>query len=242
MVELAEIFLRHGTQYRAKFKERMLTSHLVAMHDIEQCRTETFGGHVYACKDCGEVRFRYHSCKNRHCPKCQNKEATRWLELQVELLLPVTYFLVTFTLPEELRQVARSHQRIVYGILFRTSAAALKKLALDPKYLGGHIGMVGVLQTWSKGLSFHPHIHYIVPSGGLSPDGTKWIPTRCRDYLVNVKALSKIFRAKFRDEIKKAALFDKVPPQVWKKGKLYTIEYDEEGFELIKRYKVTWNY
>ena len=149
MVELAEIFHRYGSQYLAKFKSRMPPSHLVAMQAIEQCRTEPLGGHVYLCEDCEELRFSYHSCKNRHCPKCQNEETTAWLEKQSSLLLPVPYFMYTPTLPAEFRAVARSNQKVVYDILLRTSAAALKKLALDPRFLGRQIGMVGVLQTWA---------------------------------------------------------------------------------------------
>jgi hypothetical protein len=174
MVELADIFQRHGPAYRAKFKDRLLPSHLRAMEAIEHCRTETLGGHVSQCTACGELEYSYHSCKNRHCPKCQNDAATQWLETQRALLLPVPYFLVTFTLPEELRPVARSHQTLLYTLLFQTSARALQTLALDPKYLGGQLGMVGVLHPWTRELAYHPPLHSLVPGGALAPDDSTW--------------------------------------------------------------------
>ena len=198
MVELAEIFRRYGPAYRAKFQDRMLPSHLAAMQAIEQCRTEALGGHLYQCHDCGELEYRYHSCKNRHCPKCQNAATTRWLEQQRTLLLPVPYFLVTFTLPEELRPVARSHQHRLYNLLFQTSAAALQTLTLDSHYLGGQIGMVGVLHTWTRDMAYHPHVHYLVPGGALSPEGTRWLSPRATAWLVPVRALSRLFRGKFK--------------------------------------------
>jgi transposase-like zinc-binding protein len=132
MVELADIFRRYGPEYRATFAAHMPTSHLKVMEAIEQCRTAALGGHVYQCTECGDLEYSYHSCKNRPCPKCQNDEATRWLAQQRTLLLPVPYFLVTFTLPEALRPVARAHQPLLDNLLFQTSSAALRALALDP--------------------------------------------------------------------------------------------------------------
>jgi len=157
----------------------------------------------------------YHSGKNRHCPKCQNDQAEAWLETQKSLLLPVTHFMVTFTLPEELRALARSHQQTLYNLLFRASAEALQELAADPRFIGGRIGMVGVLHTWTRDLHYHPHVHYIVPGGGLSAEGT-WLPSR-PDFLVHVKPLSVLFRAKFRDQLKKTGLFPLVDEHVWQK-------------------------
>ncbi|MCA1617023.1 MAG: IS91 family transposase [Acidobacteria bacterium] len=220
MVELAEIFRLHGPQYRQQFGDRMLPSHLRAMQDIEQCRTESLGGQVYYCQKCDEQRYSYHSCKNRHCPKCQNEQANEWLAEQQSLLLPVQHFLVTFTLPDEVRAIARSQQKTIYNLLFRASAAALLQLAQDPRFVGGRIGMVGVLHTWTRQLLYHPHIHYIVTGGGLTADG-RWRSSRA-DFLVPVKALSLIFRAKFRDELKKyppayAGGTDQIAPRVWQK-------------------------
>jgi hypothetical protein len=152
MVEVAEIFRLHGSQYRAKFGSRMLPSHHRAMQDIKQCRTATLGGQVYYCAQCQEQRYSYHSCKNRHCPKCQNQQANQWLEEQQQLLLPVPHFMVTFTLPEEWRPLARSNQKLIYNLLFRVSSQALQQLAFDPRFVGAQIGMVGVLHTWTRAL------------------------------------------------------------------------------------------
>lgn len=232
-LELADVFLRYGPEYRAKYKERMLPGHLRAMQDIEQCRTESKGGHVYLCNDCAKPHYSYHSCKNRHCPKCQNDSAELWLEKQQKLLLPVDYFMVTFTLPEQLRSVARSNQKTVYDILFNSSAAALKKLALDPRFIGGDIGMVGVLQSWTRDMMYHPHIHYIVPGGGLSSDGKRWLPSR-KDFLVRVEPLSIIFRGIFHDKLQKAGLIDSVSPDVWKKMWVVNSEPVGSGQQALK--------
>src|SRR6266404_562794 len=205
MLEVAEIFRLHGPAYRAKFGDRMLPSHRRAMQDIEQCRTAALGGQVYFCAQCQDQRYSYHSCKNRNCPKCQNEQANDWLREQSELLLPTHHFLVTFTLPAELRPLARSHQKTIYNLLFRASSAALQQLAQDPRFVGGRLGMVGVLHTWTRQLLYHPHVHYIVTGGGLTADG-RWRSSR-PDFLVPVKALSRIFRAKFPDALKKTELF-----------------------------------
>lgn len=215
MVEVADIFRLHGPDYRAKFGDRMLPSHLRAMEEIEQCRTEALGGQLYLCEQCAELHYSFHSCKNRHCPKCQNDQAEAWLENQKNLLLPINYFMVTFTLPEELRSLARSHQKTVYNILFRASAKALLELASDPRFLGAKIGMVGVLHTWTRDLFYHPHIHYIATGGGLSADG-RWLNSR-PDFLVHVKPLSALFRARFRDQLKKTDLFQFVDQKAWNK-------------------------
>lgn len=215
MLEVADIFRLHGHAYREKFGDRMLPSHRRAMQDIETCRTESLGGQVYLCKQCQVQRYSYHSCQNRHCPKCQNEQANDWLQQQSDLLLPTHHFLVTFTLPAELRAVARSHQKTFYNLLFRTSAAALLQLAQDPRFVGARLGMVGVLHTWTRQLLYHPHVHYIVTGGGLTNDG-RWRSSR-KDFLVPVKPLSRIFRAKFRDQLKKSELFAAVAPRVWRK-------------------------
>ena len=169
LAELAEIFRRHGTQYRDKYGERIPFTHRQAMQAIEQCRTEVLGGHVYSCQDCDETLYSYHSCKNRHCPKCQNGTAEQWLERQRELLLSTPCFMVTFTLPASLRRIVRSHQKLLYNLLFRASAAALQQLANDPRFVGGQIGLVGVLHTWKRDLNYHPQVHYLVPRRRLIP-------------------------------------------------------------------------
>jgi Putative transposase/Transposase zinc-binding domain len=216
MLEVADIFRLHGPQYRAQFAARMLPSHLRAMQDIETCRTESLGGQVYYCAQCDEQRYSYHSCKNRHCPKCQNQQANDWLQAQQSLLLPTHHFLVTFTLPVQLRAITRSNQKTIYNLLFRASSQALLQLAQDPRFVGARLGMVGVLHTWTRQLLYHPHVHYIATGGGLSPQG-RWRFSR-KDFLVPVKALSLIFRAKFRDELKKTELFALLAPGVWRKA------------------------
>jgi hypothetical protein len=215
MLEVADIFRLHGPAYQEKFGARMLPSHHRAMQDIEQCRTASLGGQLYYCAQCDQQRYSYHSCKNRHCPKCQNEQANQWLQAQKELLLPTHHFLVTFTLPAELRALARSQQKTIYNLLFRASAAALLQLAQDPRFVGGRLGMVGVLHTWTRQLLYHPHVHYLVSGGGLTSD-YHWRASR-KDFLVPVKALSSIFRAKFRDELKKSELFPLAKAHVWRK-------------------------
>ena len=215
MLELADIFRLHGPDYRAKFGTRMLPSHRRAMQDIKTCRTEALGGQLYFCNKCQEQRYSYHSCKNRHCPKCGNHQANQWLQQQKSLLLPVPYFMVTFTLPAELRAVARSNQKVIYNLLFRTSSQALLKLAQDPRFVGGTLGMLGVLQTWTRDLRYHPHVHYIVTGGGLTADD-RWRSSG-KDFLVHEQPLGMIFRAKLRDALKKAGLFAQVDRRVWKK-------------------------
>jgi hypothetical protein len=217
MVELADIFLEYGPQYRAKFGDKMLPSHKKVMYAIEQCRTSALGGHVYHCPDCGEKEYQYHSCRNRHCPKCQNDKAYEWLEKQQDILLPVPYFLVTVTLPDQLRDVARSNQKLVYDVLFRMSAQAMQTLGADPRFVGGQMGMVGVLHTWGRNLSYHPHIHYLVPGGGIDRDSKTWLPA-AKTFLFPVKALSRIFRAKFRDALKDTDCFADIPAEVWEKA------------------------
>jgi hypothetical protein len=232
MVEIAEMFRIHGPAYRAKFGDRMLPSHRRAMQDIAQCRTETLGGQVYHCETCQEYHYSYHSCKNRHCPKCQQDQAEQWLDDQKRLLLPVPHFLGTFTLPVELRALARRHQKTLYNILFRSSSEALQELALDPRFIGGRIGMVGVLHTWTRDLRYHPHVHYIVAGGGLSAEGT-WLSSR-QDFLVHVKPLAMIFRAKFRAQLQKTDLFPRVDESVWNKDWVVHCEPVGTGKEAFK--------
>jgi predicted RNA-binding Zn-ribbon protein involved in translation (DUF1610 family) len=214
VTELADIFRAYGPAYRAKFGTKMPPSHLQAMRAIEQCRTPALGGHVYTCPDCGETLYRYHSCRNRHCPKCQHENAQRWLGQQYELRLPVPYFMLTVTLPRQLRPFARSHQKLVYDMLFHASAEAAQQLACDPRFVGGTLGLVGVLHTWARDLSYHPHVHYLVPAGGLAEDGQTWLPAH-KNFLLPVKALSKLFRAKFRDALSKSDGFADMPASVW---------------------------
>jgi ribosomal protein L37AE/L43A len=233
LVDLADIFRQYGPAYREKYGASMPPSHHAAMRAIEQCRTETLGGHLYECPACHEQVYSYHSCKNRSCPKCGNDAAQAWLAKQQALLLPVPYFLVTFTLPEGLREVARSHQEQVYTLLFRTSAEALQALATDSRFVGGQIGAVGVLQTWTRDLRYHPHVHFVVPGGGLSADGARWRPSR-HHFLVRVEPLGVLFRSKFRDGLKQTTLFAKVPSSVWQQSWVVDCRPVGDGASALK--------
>ena len=195
----------------------MPAQHRKVMHNIIACRTEELGGEVYFCDPCLEYRYSYHSCMDRHCPKCGNKKADEWLAKQQAVLLPVPYFFVTFTLPHTLGSLARSNQKYFYSAFFHAAAEAMQKLARDPKYIGGQIGFFGVLQTWKRDQGYHPHLHFIVPGGGLAEDGTVWRPSH-KKFFLPIFALSKIFRAKLRDALKKMpALYAQVPSETWKK-------------------------
>jgi len=215
-LELADIFREYGAAYRQKYADKLLPSHRQVMWAIEHCRTAALGGQLYGCPSCQEFQYSYHSCRNRHCPKCQHEQTQAWLEVQQELLLPVPYFLLTFTLPAELRELAGSNQKRMYALLFQASAQAAQKLAQDPRYVGGQIGLVGVLHTWTRNLIYHPHVHYLAPGGGLSADGQAWLPTH-NHFFLPVRALSKLFRAAFQDTLQKTSLYDQIPQKVWRK-------------------------
>lgn len=218
MLELAEIVTAYGDTYRERYGDQMLPSHGDALWDIEHCRTSLMGGDLYWCEYCQEYIYSYHSCGNRHCPKCGGDRADAWRDRQMENLLPVPYFLVTFTLPHTLNPVARSNQKLIYDLLFTTSAEALKTLALNPTWLGGKIGMVGALHTWDRAMGYHVHVHYLVPAGGIDPKTGAWRPSHPK-FLVPASALREVFRAKFRETLKAAdpAIFAQVPPETWTK-------------------------
>ena len=216
-IELAEIFRLCGPAYRQKYAGHIPTHHLQAMQAIETCRTEALGGQVYVCPDCQQVQYSYHSCRNRHCPKCQNENAQAWLEQQQAMLLPVPYFLLTFTLPAGLREFARRQPRLIYDLLFRMSAEATQKLAQAPRFVGGQVGMVGVLHTWGRNLAYHPHVHYLVPAGGLAADSKTWLAAR-QQFLLPVKALSRILRAKMRQALQKIDGIGLIPLEVWRQN------------------------
>ncbi len=215
MLELADIFREYGDAYRQKYAEGMLPSHKKAMWAIEQCRTPIMGGELFYCDACEIYHDSYHSCGNRHCPKCEGERSDRWREKQMEKLLPVPYFLVTFTLPHELNPLARSHQKLFYNLLFKSSAEALKTLGLNSKYVGGQIGMVGVLHTWDRRMGYHIHVHYLVPAGGIDLETGEWRPSHPK-FLVPISAVRELFRAKFRDALKDTDLFTQVNPAVWR--------------------------
>lgn len=232
-LELADIFRRYGNSYRQKYGARMPSTHLKAMRAIEQCRTEALGGQIYRCPDCEQVQYSYHSCRNRHCPKCQNENAERWLEKQQDLLLPVPYFLLTFTVPAGFNEVIRRHQRLIYDVLFKTSAAATQQLASDPRFIGGRIGMVGVLHTWGRNLAYHPHLHYLVPAGGFAVDTETWLPAR-QNFLLPVRALSRIFRGKLQAALRNTPCYPSIPAKVWKQEWVVHAEPVGSGWGALK--------
>jgi hypothetical protein len=203
---IGEIFRRYGPAYRDKHAARMSPEQLRAMGQLERCRTGELGHAWYRCDACGTVHAMPQSCGNRHCPQCQGHKAKQWLEQQLEKLLPCAYFLVTFTLPRELHPFARAHPRECYRAMFDASAATLRELASNPKYVGSSkLGFSGVLHTWGRTLNFHPHVHFIVPGGAISEDGQQWLPSRV-DFFVPVKAASVIYRAKFLDGLAASGL------------------------------------
>ncbi|MGB7244693.1 MAG: IS91 family transposase [Sulfitobacter sp.] len=195
-LEIADIFRRYGPAWRRANEGHVSLSQLKVMSAIEACRTEALGGHVAACTKCSHQHIAYNSCKNRHCPKCQGPAARDWMEARAEDLLPVEYFHVVFTLPAEIARIALWNKRAIYGLLFRASAQTVMTIAADPKRLGARVGMTSVLHTWGAALTHHPHIHMIVPGGGLSRDGNQWVACK-PGFFLHVRVLSRLFRRLF---------------------------------------------
>ena len=238
MPEVADIFRLYGARYLERFGQAMLPSHRRALRDLCNCRTAALGGQLFVCDHCGREHYVYHSCRNRACPKCHGKDTDDWLAARRQELLPVPYFHVVFTLPQELRELVRQHQKTLYPILMQAAARALIKLAADPHYVGGLIGVLAVLHTWSRTLTYHPHVHCLVPGGGLAPDG-QWRPAR-EGYLVPVRALSPLFRGIFLDLIRKAlpgvAIPDSVRRQKWVVYCKPTVQGGENVLTYLARY------
>jgi hypothetical protein len=216
MNTIQKIFRIYGKQYLKLYGERMPRIHKKVMRDICDCRSGSFGTILYACHDCHTIQSIPCCCGNRHCPTCHQYKAEEWLHKQMENLLPTHYFLFTLTLPEGLRDVTRSNQRIVYRAMFSCAHGALIKLAKDKRFIGSsRIGYLAVLHTWGSVLQYHPHIHMVIPGGAVSKDGDQWLSSR-EDLFVHTKPFEIIFRAKFRDEMKKAKLFHEIDPSLWK--------------------------
>ena len=195
-LEIADIFRRHAPAWRAAHAGHVSLDQLKVMSAIETCRTAALGGHVEGCEDCGHQRIAYNSCRNRHCPKCQGVKAREWLAAREADLLPVGYFHVVFSIPAELADIALHNKTQVYDLLFRTASETMLTIAADPRHLGARIGITAVLHTWGSALTHHPHIHMIVPGGGISLDGTRWVSSR-PGFLLPVRVLSKLFRRLF---------------------------------------------
>jgi hypothetical protein len=203
VLEISHIFRAFGAAYRDAHAHEMPLRHLRAMRAIEICRTAELGGHVDECDYCGALRISYNSCRNRHCPKCQCLDKERWLEARKRDVLPVSYFHVVFTLPQDVRPIALRNQRVIYTILFKAVSETLKELAKDLTHLGAEIGFIALLHTWSQTLIDHPHIHCIVTGGGLSLDGKRWISCK-KKFFIPVKILSRLFRGKFLAYLREA--------------------------------------
>jgi hypothetical protein len=202
-LEVAEVFRRYGSAYRREHGASLSRGQRRVMSAIELCRTAALGGHLEECDSCGHQRPAYNSCRDRHCPKCQSLARAQWLEDRQAELLPVEYFHVVFTVPEDIAAIAYQNKAEVYGILFRATAETLRTIAADPKHLGAEIGFLAVLHTWGQNLLFHPHLHCVVPGGGISPDGQRWIACR-PGFFLPVRVLSRLFRRLFLEHLQTA--------------------------------------
>ena len=202
-LEVADVFRLYGEAYRQKHSTSLSTSQRRVMTAIEVCRTAALGGHLERCDSCPYERPCYDSCRDRHCPKCQSLARAEWVENRKAEVLDCQYFHVVFTLPEVIAAIAYQNKDLVYGILFRATAETLSTIAADPQHLGAEIGFFAVLHTWGQNLLFHPHLHCVVPGGGISPDGTRWLPCRPRFFLP-VRVLSRLFRRLFLTYLQEA--------------------------------------
>ena len=201
--EVADIFRRHGEAYRQQHGTSLSTTQRRAMSAIERCRTAALGGHVECCDRCGHQRIAYNSCRNRNCPKCQSLARAQWLEDRQAELLDTPYFHVVFTVPDQIATIAFQNQPVVYDILFRAVSETLRTIAAEPAHLGAEIGFLAVLHTWGQNLMHHPHLHCLVPGGGIAPDGSRWIACR-PGFFLSVQVLSRLFRGLFLRDLQKA--------------------------------------
>ncbi|MGB7990020.1 MAG: IS91 family transposase [Candidatus Methylophosphatis roskildensis] len=202
-LEVAEIFRQHGPEYRQVHAEALSRGQRRVMSAIERCRTAALGGHVEQCDACGHLRIAYNSCRNRHCPKCQSLARAQWLDDRQTDLLEVEYFHVVFTLPGPIAALAYQNKKLLYDLLFHASAQTLRTIAADPKHLGAEIGFLSILHTWGQNLLHHPHVHCVVPGGGISPDGLRWIGCRS-GFFLPVRVLSRLFRRLFLEGLQSA--------------------------------------
>ncbi|MCW5663961.1 MAG: IS91 family transposase [Piscinibacter sp.] len=201
-LEVADIFRAHGPAWREAQRGHLSLAQLKVMSAITQCRTAALGGHVLRCEGCGTDQVSYNSCRNRHCPKCQSAAALRWLDARQADLLPVEYYHVVFTLPAPIADIAYTNKAAIYGQLFDVAAQVLQTIAADPRHLGARIGATLVLHTWGSALTHHPHVHGIVPGGGLSADGERWVACR-PGFFLPVRVLSRLFRRRFLEELQR---------------------------------------
>jgi|APSaa5957512622_1039677.scaffolds.fasta_scaffold34333_1 hypothetical protein len=219
---LKQLFLDHGDAYQAEYGDRMPHAHKKVIYAIQHCGTGRYGNHTYECNTCGNFHSVDGSCGNRNCPTCQGGKSDEWLRKQMKKALPCTYFMITFTVPAELRTLIRSNQKEAYKALFKAASVSIKMLAKDKRFVGCDIaGFTGVLHTWTRQLEYHPHIHFIVPGGGLNPEGTEW-KSSSEAFFIHGAPLGKMFRGIFMEELKKAEL--KPDPVVWQKDWIINVE------------------
>ena len=231
---IQQIFTDHAKEYIEKNRHRMPNVQHKALRAILSCRTQEAGVHIFECPDCNEIHIANSSCGNRHCPVCQNDKAADWVYRQQNKGLPCTYFMATFTVPRELHGIARRYPDKVYRSLFDASAASLKALESDKRFVGCDLaGFFGVLHTWGRQLQYHPHIHYVIAGGGLSEDRKSWMAPK-GDFLVHVRALSALFKGKLRAELTKCGLLKHVPQSVWSKNWVVHCKAVGNGQKVLK--------
>ena len=235
MPGVADAVRQFGPAYRARYGAAMPASHRRALRDLAACRTPALGGQVHCCDACGYEHYVYHSCRNRSCPQCHGAATAAWLAAREAELLPVPYVHVVFTLPASLREVVRAHQRVCLAALMTTAAESLRALAADPHYVGGTLGILAVLHTWTRALVYHPHVHCLVPAGALAPDGTTWRPAR-DNFLVPVRALSRRFRARFLARLRRRLPNVSLPPGLWEQPWVVYCKPSVQGAACVLRY------
>lgn len=232
---LAEVFRTFGPAYLNKYEDDMLPSHRQALKDILACQTDALGGSLHTCEGCGEEHYSFHSCGSRFCPICILRKTDQWVDKLKREALPVSHFHVIVTLPSELREIMRNNQQVAYPILMRSAFDALQKLAKDPRHLGGRIGGLCVLHTWSRTMSYHPHVHFAIPAGAIAEDGEAWIDAK-PGYLVPVNALKKVFRAIFVRRLRKAIANVQIPEAIWRKSWSIHINRFDGGIDNLINY------
>ena len=227
MVSLAEVLRRHWPQYEQRFGAKLLPSHRRAVQAILSCRTRELGGEVFRCVDCARDHYVYHSCNHRACPRCGHQEASEWLERQKLKLLPATYYLITFTVPEGLRAWLRSNQQVGYNLLLKESAATLQEVAGREKYLGAQLGFLSVLHTWGRQLQFHPHVHCVVPAAGLREDRLRWCQPPSPDFFLPQQVLAARLRNRLKQALQEQEPTAPIPAGVWRQK--WVVDVQEVG-------------
>ena len=231
MNSIQQLFRTHGAAYLARYGDRMPANHKKVIRAIRNCGTGAFGQHAFSCDGCGKFHSADSSCGNRHCPTCQTGKSDEWLNKQLKKVLPVNYFMITLTVPSELRELIRANQKVAYAALFKAGSGAIKKLAKDERHIGCQTaGLTGILHTWTRQLEYHPHIHFIVPGGGLSKDGKEWKASANTFYIPD-RPLSTIYRAKFMELLKQEGL--RAPSCVWDPDWVVDVRHVGSGREAL---------